>query len=69
MGQLGWGEPPEPVLTPQVGVPREARASLLLLRKAFEMQKADAAILDYVINLLRKGENAARGRLEPPVEE
>ena len=33
------------------------------------MRKADVAMLDYVIGLLRKGENTARGRLEPPVEE
>ena len=44
-----------------VGVRREAAASLLLLRKTFERQKADAALLNHVITLLRRGEDQAGG--------
>ena len=36
-----------------LGIGREAGASLLLLRSAFERRVADAALLDYVIRLLR----------------
>jgi hypothetical protein len=47
-----------------VGVHREAAASLLLLRKAFERQKADAVLLHHVITLLRRGEDGTGGRGE-----
>lgn len=42
-----------------LGIGREAGASVLLLRKTFEQQLADTALLDYVIDLLRRGEGAA----------
>ncbi|HEX9944690.1 MAG TPA: hypothetical protein VGG03_21985 [Thermoanaerobaculia bacterium] len=50
-------------------VQREARASVLLLRKAFERRLADAVLLDYVIGLLRRVEEAADTRLESPAGE
>lgn len=52
-----------------IDVKREAKASLLLLRKSFEHEMADAALLQYVIGLLRGEESAALGLLETPVEE
>lgn len=42
-----------------LGIGREAGASVLLLRKTFERQLADSALLDYVIDLLRRGEDSA----------
>jgi tetratricopeptide (TPR) repeat protein len=51
-----------------VGVQREARASLLLLRKSCELQMVKEEVLNYVIDLLRKGETSPT-RLEPPTEE
>ena len=42
-----------------MGIGREAGASVLLLRKTFEQQLADTALLEYVIELLRRGEDAA----------
>lgn len=41
-------------------IDREARASVLLLRKAFERKMTDAAFLDYVIRLLRELDNGSR---------
>ena len=43
-----------------LGIGREAGASVLLLRKTFERQLTDVGLLEYVIDLLRRGEDAAR---------
>ncbi|HEY9420302.1 MAG TPA: hypothetical protein VIW92_02720 [Thermoanaerobaculia bacterium] len=43
-----------------LGIGREAGASLLLLRKAFERKMTDAALLDYVIRLLHGLEDGPR---------
>jgi tetratricopeptide (TPR) repeat protein len=43
-----------------LGIGREAGASVLLLRKNFERQLIDTGLLEYVIDLLRRGEEAAR---------
>lgn len=43
-----------------LGIGREAGASVLLLRKTFERQLTDAGLLEYVIDLLRRGEDAAQ---------
>jgi tetratricopeptide (TPR) repeat protein len=43
-----------------LGIGREAGASVLLLRKTFERQPTDVGLLEYVIDLLRRGEEAAR---------
>lgn len=51
-----------------IGVKREAKASLLLLRKSFEQGVANAAVLNHVIGLLRGEESAALGLLETLVE-
>jgi len=50
-------------------VRREAAASVLLLRRSFEQQKADAALLNHVIGLLRRGEDAPGARIEASAEE
>ena len=52
-----------------IKVKREAAASVLLLRRSFEQQKADAALLNHVIGLLRRGEDAAGARIEASAEE
>lgn len=52
-----------------IKVRREAAASVLLLRRSFEQQKADAALLNHVIGLLRRGEDAAGARIEASAEE
>lgn len=52
-----------------IKVRREAAASVLLLRTSFEQQKADTALLNHVIGLLRRGEDAASARIEASAEE
>lgn len=52
-----------------LGISREAGASVLLLRKAFERQMVDGALLDYVIGLLRKNEDAVREPFSVPARE
>jgi tetratricopeptide (TPR) repeat protein len=52
-----------------LGISREAGASVLLLRKAFEREMVDAALLDYVIGLLRKTEDAPRETFGVPGRE
>ena len=52
-----------------LGIAREAGVSVLLLKKGCERQIADVGLLEYVIGLLRKVEEPAAGRIEPPVEE
>ena len=52
-----------------IKVRREAAASLLLLRKSFEQQTVNAALLNHVIGLLRSGEDAAGARIEGSAEE
>ncbi|HEX4966733.1 MAG TPA: hypothetical protein VF173_38335 [Thermoanaerobaculia bacterium] len=45
-----------------LGIAREVTASVLLLRKSFERKAADAVLLEYVIGLLRRSDEApARG--------
>lgn len=51
-----------------LGIFREAQASLLLLKRTFERKEADALLLDYVINLLRRGQDAFESRLGPAEE-
>ncbi len=51
-----------------VGVGREAAASVLLLRKSFELNVIDAKLLERVIGLLRRGEDGGRSRPEVPAE-
>jgi len=51
-----------------LGIRREAQASLLLLKKNFERMRPDAALLKYVIGLLRRGEDAFEERPGPPEE-
>lgn len=52
-----------------IKVRREAAASVLLLRRSFEQQKTDAALLNHVIGLLRSGEDAPGARIEASAEE
>lgn len=52
-----------------LGIGREASASVLLLRQAAEKRILDAALLDYVLSLLRRAEGSALGGLEAPPEE
>ncbi|HKI05161.1 MAG TPA: hypothetical protein VKK31_24490 [Thermoanaerobaculia bacterium] len=52
-----------------LGISREAGASLLLLRKTFELNMADMVLLEYVIGLLRRAENEPEARFEPPAAE
>lgn len=42
-------------------IKREAMASILLLKRSLEQRKLDAALLDYVINLLRRAEDTLDG--------
>jgi tetratricopeptide (TPR) repeat protein len=49
-----------------LGVGREAGASVLLLRQAVEQQIVDAALLEYVIDLLRRSEISSDVALESP---
>ena len=49
-----------------LGIGREASASMLLLRQAAEQRIVDAALLDYVLGMLRQGEGS--GSLEAPAE-
>lgn len=49
-----------------LGVGREAGASVLLLRQAVEQQIVDAALLEYVIGLLRRSETSSDVALESP---
>jgi len=51
-----------------VGVAREAAASVLLLRKAFEQEMTDAALLDHVIGRLRGSESRKAAHLDAPIE-
>lgn len=48
-----------------LGISREAGASLLLLRKTFELNRADMVLLEYVIGRLRRAENEPEARFEP----
>lgn len=52
-----------------LGISREAGASVLLLRKAFERQMVDGALLEYVIGLLRRNEDAVREPFAVPARE
>lgn len=49
-----------------LGIAREASASVLLLQKAFEKQKLELALLEYVIGQLRRLERSESEPLEPP---
>jgi tetratricopeptide (TPR) repeat protein len=49
-----------------LGIAREASASVLLLQKAFEKQKLELALLEYVIGQLRRLERSEGEPLEPP---
>ncbi|MFL6197331.1 MAG: hypothetical protein ACJ75H_24300, partial [Thermoanaerobaculia bacterium] len=49
-----------------LGIAREASASVLLLQKAFEKQKLELALLEYVIGQLRRLELSESEPLEPP---
>jgi tetratricopeptide (TPR) repeat protein len=49
-----------------LGIAREVSASVLLLQKAFEEQKLELALLDYVIGQLRRLERSDGEPLEPP---
>jgi tetratricopeptide (TPR) repeat protein len=51
-----------------LGIGREASASVLLLRQAAEQRILDSALLDYVLVLLRRGDDAEVGALETPAE-
>ena len=52
-----------------LGIAREVNASVLLLRKAIEQDKLEVALLEFVIEKLRKAEEAPGGPFEPPAWE
>lgn len=52
-----------------LGISRETGASLLLLRKTFELNMADMVLLEYVIGRLRRLENETEARFGPPAAE
>jgi hypothetical protein len=47
-----------------LGIGREASASVLLLRRAAEQRIVDAALIDYVANVLRRSEEDVEVRAE-----
>ena len=49
-----------------LGIAREAAASVLLLRQSFERQVADAALLEYVIGVLHRADEAPNRAPGPP---
>jgi hypothetical protein len=51
-----------------LGIGREASASVLLLRQAAEQRILDAALLEYVLGMLRRTEGPAAEALEAPAE-
>ncbi|MBW8876166.1 MAG: hypothetical protein JF614_14465 [Acidobacteria bacterium] len=51
-----------------LGIAREAAASVLLLRQSFERQVADAALLEYVIGVLRRTDEAPAKAIDTAAE-
>jgi tetratricopeptide (TPR) repeat protein len=52
-----------------LGIAREVSASVLLLRKAIDRELLNVELLQYVIDQLRRAEDAPGGVFEPPIDE
>jgi tetratricopeptide (TPR) repeat protein len=52
-----------------LGIAREVSASVLLLRKAIDRELLNVELLQYVIDRMRRAEDAPDGAFEPPIDE